>query len=322
MLGLPFSFRYVVSVLLVTLSLVVPAVAQIGYGVNEAGTLFRFDVDSPAIVTEIGPVGFLPEGIDFRPGTTELYAIDIGPNTTQLYTLNILTAAPTPVGAGFASTGVNYDLTGNQSFGFDFNPKTLQMDNSMRIRLVSTNNSNLRLHSATGQIAVVDTSLAFGNGNAPFVDAAAYINNLPEMGGVTTLYDLDSRNDALLVQNPPNNGTVTEVGSFGLGINAESGMGFDVYTEPGNVDPSLAGDFAFGVIQRPDAPVNGPLGSYLLYDVNLATGEITGGALVGPAATPYDFVGGFSVIPIPEPSTGATFMLVLAIVSGWRNRRS
>ena len=134
----------------------VPCLAQIGYGVNAAGNLFRFDTDVPAVVTPIGPVGFLPEGIDFRPGTTTLYAIDIGPNTTQLYSIDISSGAATPIGAGFNSSGsvngVNYNLTTNQTYGFDVNPKTLQADSSIRIRLVGTSGVNLRLHSATGQI--------------------------------------------------------------------------------------------------------------------------------------------------------------------------
>lgn len=307
-----FSF---VSVLVVV---AVPAFAQIGYGVNEARVLFRFDVDAPAMVTEIGTLPFLPEAIDFRPGTTDLYAIDIGPNTTQLYTVNIGNGTATAVGAGFNSSGPNYDLTGNQFFGFDFNPKTLQGDGSMRIRLVSTNNSNLRLNSSTGLIAAVDTNLAFASGNSPFVDAAAYINNVPEGAGTTALYDLDSRNDALLLQSPPNNGVVTIVGPLGVTVNAESGMAFDIYTEPGNVDPSIAGDFAFAVLERPDAPLNGPLGAYLLYDVDLATGTISNGALVGPAATPYDFTGGFAVIP--EPAAASVGLLVLAVLSRIRGK--
>lgn len=302
------------------------ATAQTAYGVNSAGTLFSFDVTTPANVTvhgAVGAVGFVPEGIDFRPGSSTLYAIDIGPNTSQLYTIDINTGVPTAVGAGFTSTGVapgTYNLTGNQTFGFDFNPTTLQPDNSMRIRLVATNNANLRLNSSTGAIAAVDTDLNIAPGTSPFIDAAAYINNTPTAGGTTALYDMDSRNDALYLQNPPNNGTVTQVGPFGLGIDAQRNIGFDIYTTPGNTDTSLAGDFGFAVLKRPDAPINGPLGAYLLYNVNLATGGISNGALVGPAATPYDFDGGFAVLPgVPEPSAG--LLALAASMLAIRRRR-
>jgi len=276
-----------------------PAAAQTGYGVDANFTLFSFDVTSPATSTTIGNVGFLPEAIDFRPGTNQLYAIDVGETTTQLYTINIANGAATPVGPGFATVGVDYTLGGNQSYGFDFNPKTLQADNSMRIRLISTNGENIRLNSSTGLIAAVDVDLLIQPGsNAPFTDAAAYINNVPEIGGTTILYDMDIRNNSLYTQNPPNNGTMNLVGAFGVGIsNVQRGIGFDVYTDPTSVDPTIAGDSAYAVLERPD--VSG--GAYLLYSVNLATGAITGGALVDGGR---NFDGGFAIAPgVPEPTT-------------------
>jgi hypothetical protein len=279
------------------------AQAQTGYGVDANFTLFSFDVTNPATSTTIGNVGFLPEAIDFRPGSNALYAIDVGATTTQLYTINVATAAATPVGAGFASVGVDYDLTGNQSFGFDFNPKTLQADTSMRIRLISTNGENLRLNSNTGLIAAVDVDLSIAPSSAaPFTDAAAYINNIPEVGGTTILHDMDIRNNSLYTQVPPNNGTMNLVGPFGATINnVQRGIGFDVYTTPGDADPTIGGDSAYAVLERPDAPISGPLGAYMLYNVNLATGQITGGALVDGGR---NFDGGFAIAPgVPEPAT-------------------
>lgn len=293
-----------------------PASAQIAYGVNSDGLLFRFDVATPSVVSEIGFLPFVPEGIDFRPSTATLYAIDIGPNTTQLYTVDLATAAPTAVGAGFSSSGVNpgaYDLTGNQTFGFDFNPTTLQADNSMRIRLVSSSGENLRLNSSTGQIAAVDGDLIIPPEASPFVDAAAYTNNVASMGGTTALYDLDSRNDDLFLQNPPNAGTLVTVGPFGVTIDAQPNMGFDILTLNG-------ADIPLAVFTRPDAPTGGvaPLGSYLLYDVNLATGATTNGRLVGPADNPYDFSGGFALVAIPEPQTAA--LAALGVLGAFRRR--
>jgi hypothetical protein len=282
--------------------------AQIGYGVNSSNQLFRFVVNAPAPapVTNIGaPLSFLPEGIDFRPSSQTLYAIDVGPNTTQLYTIDINTGVAAAVGAGFPSTGVGYDLTTSTSFGFDFNPKTLQPDDSMRIRLVNTANQNLRLNSSTGLIANIDTPLVIQpGGTSPFVDAVAYINNVAEPAGpATTLYDMDTRNDSLYTQNPPNNGTLNLVGSFGAGIDAVTRVHFDIYTDPASVDATIGGDTGYAVLKRPDTPpAPGPTGSYLLYNVNLATGQNTNGRLVGSAVTPANFEGGFAVLPIPEPS--------------------
>jgi hypothetical protein len=285
--------------------------AQIGYGVNAAGTLFRFNVNSPATVTTIGNVGFVPEGIDFRPSSNILYGIDIGPNTSQLYTININNAAATPVGAGFTSTGGGYNLIGNQTFGFDFNPTTLQGDGSMRIRLVSSGGSNLRLNSSTGAVAAADSPLLIGT-NSPFVDAVAYTNNTANMAtGTTTLYDMDSRNDSLYTQNPPNNGTLNLVGPWGVAIDGNAPVHFDILTPPGT-----SNNFGYAVYRRPDAPIGGPLNAYLLYDVNLNSGATTNGRLVGPAATPFSFEGGLAVLAIPEPSTLALVGICIALAIG------
>jgi Domain of unknown function (DUF4394) len=294
------------------------ALGQFGYGVTNAGLLFRFELSNPnTTYTEIGNVGFTPVGIDFRPGTSELYALSVGPNTSQLHTININSGASTPVGAGFASSGAGYDLTGNQTFGFDFNPTTLQADNSMRIRLVSTGNANLRLNSSTGLISNVDTQLQFANGASPFISGAAYINSAAAtQGGTTSLYGLDTRNNALVVIDPPNFGTVTTVGQFGVTINnTVNNVGFDILTAIGSNDPTIGGDTGYAVLRRPDAPVGNP-GAYLLYNVNLATGLITNGALVGTGA---DFQGGFAVL-IPAPASAV--VLGLGALAAARRRRN
>jgi hypothetical protein len=298
--------------------------AQIGYGVNGSGQLFRFFVNAPAPapVTNIGaPLGFVPEGIDFRPSSQTLYAIDVGANTTQLYTIDINTGVATTVGPGFTSSGVApaaYDLTSSSNFGFDFNPKTLQGDNSMRIRLVNTANQNLRLNSSTGLISNVDMPLVIQPGAAaPFVDAVAYLNNIAEAPGpTTTLYDMDTRNDSLYTQNPPNDGTLNLVGDFGFSIDAVTRAHFDIYTDPASVDATIGGDAGYAVMKRPAAPpAPGPTGSYLLYNVNLSNGDTLQGRLVGSAVTPANFDGGFAVLPFPVPEPSCMLLMAIAGMS-------
>jgi hypothetical protein len=286
-------------------ALAAAAQAQTGYGVNSAGTLFRFDVNSPGTVNIVTTLSFVPEGIDFRPGTSTLYAIDVEAATTQLYTIDIQTGNTTPVGDGFPSavTGQpsgNYSLLGS-TIGFDFNPRTLQADGSVRIRVVASNGTNLRLNSDTGLVAAVDTPLDYpaADPNAaatPMVDAAAYTNSARSTAaaaGTTTLYVMDFGTDDLATQNPPNAGQLNTVGPFGASVNADSGIGFDIVTDPASTDDGIGGDRAYAVLRRPDAPT-GNLGAYLLYDVNLSTGQITGGRLVGGGEA--NFAGGFAVL--------------------------
>src|SRR5205807_4648192 len=70
------------------------------------------------------------------------------------------------------------------------------------------------------------------NGVSSAVGGAAYTNNQPNNGNVTTLYTLNPATDILLIQNPPNAGTQTFVGSVTLGGNPLAFTavgGFDIF---------------------------------------------------------------------------------------------
>ena len=311
------SLRFVPAALVILCAC--PARAALtAYGVTGNGNLFSFDPDSPADATTIGNMGIVPDAIDFRPlapGESDpiLYAIDVGPVVTQLYTVNRTNAAVTSVGPGFPSADAGYNLL-DSTIGFDFNPRTLQADNSLRIRLVTSNGANLRINSDTGLIAAVDVMLAFvGGAGAPLVDAVAYINNnvaTGAAGGTTILHDLDYGIDAVYTQNPPNNGTLNSVGPFGVTIDGNPNMAFDIHTDPFSNDDTIGGDRGLAVYRR-----DGP---YLLYDVDLATGATTGGRLVGGG---IDFTGGFAIAPDPVPEPGALAMGFVGLTVVFRRRR-
>lgn len=291
------------------------ALAQTGYGVTATGALFRFDVNSPAVFTPIGIMGIVTDAIDFRPGTGILYGIDVGQTTSQLYTINTSTAAVTPVGPGSPSVvaGAGGYNIADQTIGFDFNPRTLQGDGSMRIRLVSSDGMNLRLNSDTGVVAAVDTPLTLILPVVPNVDAVAYTNGgASTAGGVTTLFGIDHAFDNLVRQGgvdgtpSPNGGFLTPIGPLGgLSTNALQNVGFDIIST--GSDDTNADELAYAVFQMRDGPL-GSVGEYRLYDVNLSTGATTNGRLVGIG---IDFTGGFAVIPEP----GAIALCVIAAIA-------
>jgi hypothetical protein len=154
-------------------------------------------------------------GVDFRPATGQLFALG---SSSRLYTINLTTGAATQVGTAGAFT-----LNGT-NFGFDFNPSV------DRIRVISDLGQNIRLNPNDGTLAGTDTVL---NPATTGATAAAYTNNFAGTT-TTTLYDIDTNSDALLIQGglngtpSPNGGTLTSVGP--LGVNASAVNGFDIGT--------------------------------------------------------------------------------------------
>ena len=176
-------------------------------------------------------------GIDMRPVNGQLYALG---STSRLYSINTANGMATVIGMPFSTP-----LSGT-SFGFDFNPTV------DRIRVVSNTGQNLRLHPVTGAVAATDMIL---NPGTPMVDAAAYTNNFAG-ATATTLYDIDISTDKLYIQNPPNNGTLVEVGA--LNINADAHNGFDIGGTSGKAYAILTSN-----------------GNTKLYSIDLTTGNAT-----------------------------------------------
>ena len=285
-----------------------------GYSYNAAGQLFVFDVNNPAGARGIGAsgVGGNVKGLDFRPGTTTLYAVEVNAGTSQLYTVNLTTGARTPVGSGFANSGAvggnNYSLDASANYGFDFNPTTQQEDGSIRIRFVNSDGVDLRLNSDTGAIAAVDGALAYASGDPATSDitAAAYTNSdtarTASTAPGTLLYYLDTLNDNLVnLPSNPNSGQFQLVGS--LGVDVSNVAGFDiVYAQNANV----------GYIA-----VNAG-GSYTLHRVNLVTGEA--GPSLGTFPSGFEPVGGLAIAVIPRSATTDATRPVVRITNPSRAR--
>jgi hypothetical protein len=165
-------------------------------------------------------------GIDFRPQTGQLYAfgVDVVSDAATLYLLDPQTGAATAVGTPgqvrfVDAAGATVPLSDPaEGYGFDFNPTV------DRIRVTSSSGLNFRVNPNNG--AAVDGNLndtamppAGVNTDGPInglpagatgVSGAAYTNSFGQSltGGVTTQYVLDAESNQLLIQNPPNAGTV------------------------------------------------------------------------------------------------------------------
>jgi len=240
--------------------------------IDQAGILYRFNSATPAATSSIPVTGLgagdVPEGLDFRPATGELYLLTrntSGPD--RLYKVNPATGAATQVGSDGA-----FSLNDAGFFGFDFNP----VPDRIRVTNSANPNQNLRLDPNNGTLAGTDTPLAYDNttadgdpidpnaGAIPEVEASAYTNNFAG-ATATTLYGIDSGLDILVIQNPPNVGTLNTVGS--LGVSTFNRVQFDIQPLAGG------GNRAFAAI----APDN-----LELFTINLATGAATSlGSIIG-----------------------------------------
>ncbi|UFH54087.1 DUF4394 domain-containing protein [Spirosoma sp. KNUC1025] len=183
------------------------------YALNNANQLIRFSVRTPDTTTPISISGTAQDerllAIDFRPATGQLYGVS---NQSRLFVINPATGAARPLTAMAFTPNVAGTVV-----GLDFNPTV------DRIRLVTNTGQDLRLNPETGGVAATDGAI---NGAAgATISEVAYTNNRAGATS-TTLYDIDPATDRLYIQNPPNNGTLTDVGPLGLDITGAAG--FDI----------------------------------------------------------------------------------------------
>ena len=236
--------------------------------------LIRFHSATPGTILGTVAVSGLQAGetlvgIDLRPADGQLYGVG---SQSRLYLINAITGAATQIGPVFPTP-----LAGTR-FGVDFNPVV------DRLRVVSDSGQNLRINPITGAIAFTDPAL---NPGTPNVTAAAYVNNV-DGTSVTTLYDIDATTDQLVIQNPPNDGTLVAVGP--LGVNAAADAAFDI----SSLDNTAFAGLTVGGVSS-------------LYSVNLSTGAAT---LIGTIGTGTG-ISGLTAMPLSyqfaEGATGTFF---------------
>ena len=224
----------------------------VGFKVGTPNTL-----DTNVTVSGLA-AGELVLGIDVRPRDGMLYGLT---STARLITIDPTTGVATvkaTLVADSTDTTLPYTAIAGTAFAVDFNPV------ADRLRVISNSGQNLRINVDTG--ATTTDGVINRAGVAPSVAAAAYTNSIPN-ATATQLFDVDSASSVLALQNPPNDGTLVNVGPLGVTIAGDGGM-------------DIAGG-ANGLVLAALRTTDG--GPTSLYRVDITTGA---GTLIGGAANP------------------------------------
>jgi len=221
-------------------------------------------------------------GIDVRPQNQQLYALGVNAttDTATLYHLapenGIATVVGTASSVALTTNGVTaIDLPEPTTtpWDIDFNPAADRLRvvaGSLTFRVDPNFGVAVDGNNGGGVSAGVNPDGAI-NGGATSIGAAAYTNNQPNQGGITTLYTLDPATNSLFIQNPPNSGT--QGGALPILLGGSpldfTVQGFDI---PENVNASasnvaVSAGFGFAVLTVGGTPS--------LYSINLVNGSAT-----------------------------------------------
>jgi Domain of unknown function (DUF4394) len=190
-------------------------------------------------------------GIDFRVQDGKLYGVG---NGGGIYIIDTNTAVAT------LATQLTVPLNG-QLFGVDFNPA------ANALRIISDTGQNLRHPFAGPLMFQTQNDGALNYPGPPAISpatgltGAAYTNNDLDTNTGTTLYDIDTSLNQVVIQSPPNAGSLVATGL--LTVDPDTPVGFDIYTELKNDVAINNSGFASLVVG----------GVYGFYRVNFPTGQ-------------------------------------------------
>ncbi|MFC0842665.1 DUF4394 domain-containing protein [Streptomyces noboritoensis] len=230
------------------------------YGITGDGTLMAtFTTDRPTVLDWVRAVtGLVGDqklvGIDYRVQDGLMYGVG---DQGGIYTIKTPPATADVVVTKVSQLQVALYGT---NFDVDFNPA------ADRLRVISDNGQNLR-HNLHDHTTVEDTILTTppATGPARGVTAAAYTNNDLNGATATTLFDIDTKADQVVIQAPANNGTLSPTGS--LTLDAGPNAGLDIFSNLTN--GKTTSNIAFASL----TPYGASTPS--LYSINLFTGEAT-----------------------------------------------
>jgi hypothetical protein len=236
--------------------------APLAYGLTDDSRLVTFKVATPNTLDANVAISGLASGerllgIDIRPKDGLLYGIS---STARLVTIDPATGVATvkaTLAADAADATAPYTAIAGTAFAVDFNPV------ADRLRVIGNTGQSLRINVDTG---ATTTDGAINGSGAPVVTAAAYTNSFAGTTA-TQLFDLDTASASLALQNPPNDGTLVNVGLLNVAVTGD--VAFDI--------AGGANGLALAALRT---TATGPSA---LYKIDLATGAAV---LANGAATP------------------------------------
>ena len=230
------------------------------YGILVGGTrMATFTTDRPDILDWVRVIKGLKGdtkliGIDYRVQNGLMYGVG---DQGGIYTIK---TPPEVVDVEVTKVSQLQIALYGTKFGVDFNPA------ADRLRVISDNAQNLR-HNLGNGTTEEDGILTTPPLPSPTrgVTAAAYTNNDLNGATATTLFDINTTSDQVVIQSPANNGTLAPTGSLTLDAGADAGLDIFSYLTGGKTTSNIA--FASLTPYGADPPS--------FYSVNVFTGEAT-----------------------------------------------
>ncbi|HEX8615387.1 MAG TPA: DUF4394 domain-containing protein [Telluria sp.] len=194
--------------------------APVVLGLTDGARLVSFKPQTPAkFDTDVAITGLNGGekllGFDIRPKDGLLYGITSAARIVTIDTNTGVATAKATLAADVADVTLPFSVISGTQFAVDFNPV------ADRLRVIGNSGQSLRINVDTGA-TTTDGSINRA-GAAPVVTAGAYTNSFAGTTA-TMLFVLDSASDNLALQNPPNEGMLTNIGALGVDVMGDGGM--------------------------------------------------------------------------------------------------
>ncbi len=154
-------------------------------------------------------------GFDIRPKDGLLYGITSSARIVTIDAKTGVATAKATLAADAADLTLPFSAIAGTAFAVDFNPV------ADRLRVIGNSGQSLRINVDTG--ATTTDGAINRAGAAPVVTAGAYTNSFAGTTA-TMLFVLDTASDNLALVNPPNDGTLTNIGALGMDMMGDGSM--------------------------------------------------------------------------------------------------